>query len=72
MPIKDIKHGTNVKLTPLHKSHLLEHRNHIIWSMYYDKNYTKAEISFIFNLRLQNINKIIVNNKEHDKRKKRN
>jgi hypothetical protein len=58
MPIKQTKLDTDAKLTQKHKESLVEHRNHIIITQY-KSGFTVSEIAFVFNLRIQNVYKII-------------
>jgi hypothetical protein len=58
MPIKDNKLETDAKLTEHHKKSLIAHRDHLIMTQF-KNGFTKAEIAFVFNLRIKNISKII-------------
>lgn len=58
MPIKDNKLSTDSKLTEHHKRALIAHRDHLI-HVQFKAGFTKAEIAFVFNLRIKNISKII-------------
>lgn len=58
MPTKDIKFNTDAKPTERHKKALVDHRDYLIMTAW-RRGFTKAELAFVFNLRINNIAKII-------------